>query len=135
METKKPLIDWSKIDCKNLTYDGKKIDPAAIVLPQQLADFINGEDVLLVIEDKENFQVYAEIKDKKITNFECGTSKDYGHTIRFTTRSSVLEKIASSNSPIKEFKNAKESGAIKIHTQGVAFLKEMFLYIILIFVG
>ncbi|MEM2138391.1 MAG: hypothetical protein QW568_04850 [Candidatus Anstonellaceae archaeon] len=129
------VVDWGGLDCKKRTYQGVYFKDAKIALPQNLVDLLNGERVDLVVSQAGSLgTVKLSGKVDGGVLYELGCEERADATFRVSTSGPVIERISSSESPMKEFKTAREKGEIAIDPiSGVAFMKSFFLSIVMLF--
>ncbi|MEK6821075.1 MAG: hypothetical protein AABY11_01595 [archaeon] len=123
-------IDWDSFNCPNATYGGKPIGEAEIALPQDLANFLDGEDVSMHVPLMP--PAYGEVRDGILKNIRCEHSRNKTMTIHMSRE--AIQEISESSYPFKTFKELKEKGKIEIisHTMLGTF-KLFFLSVALFF--
>lgn len=123
-------MDIVKADCTTLTYDGKPLSEAKIALPNDLANFLDGETINL-IPDK-GPRISGSVSKGVLSNLSCG--RNPSATMDVYATPTALEHIAESSTPLKTLKQEMANGQINFMATGlVAQAKTFFLSIVLAF--
>lgn len=129
------VVDWDALDCEKTTYQGVQFKDAKITLPKNLAGLLNGETVNLRVSSSGGSR--AVLLSGKVDNgvlYELECDEKAGATIEVRTTGPVIERIASSESPMKEFKAARGKGEIDfIPYTSVTYVKTLFMSLIMLF--
>jgi hypothetical protein len=129
------VVDWNALDCDKGSYQGILFKDAKIELPKSLADLLNGEIVTLRVSSAGNLGT-VELSGKADNGvlYELGCNRRGDATLLVRTQGPVIERIASSESPMKEFKAARDRGEITFDAlSGTTFLKTFLLSIVMLF--
>jgi hypothetical protein len=129
-------INWGSIDCANKTYAGVSFATAKLPVPDAVNNAFNGDTITLNIDGlpRNNSYLSGTIKDGFLIGISCTNSNESDLEIQTSTY--IIDRLAASASPIKDFKEFKAANQIQLYPRGgLMFVKIFFFGIALAFMG